>query len=65
MIYIQDREDRRRLVKRMNAEMEAVINSPSTDVEKFRIGILGKLAGELKIVNDKIRRKSSHLGRVS
>lgn len=65
MTFIQDREDRRRLVNRMNAEMKAVINSPSTDVEKFRIGILAKLAGELKIVNDRIRRKSSQLGSVS
>lgn len=58
-------EDRRRLVARMNVEMKAITNSPSTDVEKFRIGLLAKLGGELKIINDKIRRKSYQVGRVS
>ncbi|GEN83593.1 hypothetical protein SLU01_19050 [Sporosarcina luteola] len=61
----KDREERRLLVARMNIEMKAITNSPSTDVEKFRIGLLAKLGGELKIVNDKIRRKSYQVGRVS
>ncbi|BAQ11484.1 hypothetical protein OXB_3014 [Bacillus sp. OxB-1] len=54
-----DQEDRRRLVERINAEMVAIINSPSTNVEKFRFGILAKLGGELKTVNDRIRRKAN------
>ncbi|MCG3089165.1 hypothetical protein [Sporosarcina cyprini] len=58
-------EDRRRLIERMNGEMKAIVNSPSTDVEKFRIGLLAKLGGELKTVNDRLRMKSTLLGRIS
>lgn len=64
-MLVQDKEERRQLVARMNVEMKAITNSPSTDVERFRIGLLAKLGGELKLVNDRIRRKSFQVGRVS
>lgn len=64
-MIIKEVEDRQRLVKRINAEMEAVINSPSTDVERFRMGILRGLMGELKILNDRIHRKSRRFAKVS
>lgn len=47
-------EEKRLLVKRINEEMKAIANSPSSKVMKFRLGLLAKFAGELKAVNDKI-----------
>ena len=64
-MLIKDKEERRQIVARMNAEMKAITNSPSIDVERFRVGLLVKLGGELKLINDKIQRKSYQVGRVS
>ncbi|MDW0112241.1 hypothetical protein QT711_03525 [Sporosarcina saromensis] len=64
-MLFKDKEERRKLIARMNGEMKAITNSPSIEVRKFRIGLLAKLAGELKIINDRIRRKSYQFGRVS
>lgn len=61
----KDREERRLLVERMNDEMKAIANSPSAAVRKFRIGMLARLGGELKVLNDRIRRKSKYVGKVS
>ncbi|MEZ7173621.1 hypothetical protein [Sporosarcina sp. OR05] len=58
-------EEKHKLVCRMNAEMRAITNSPSDAVEKFRIGLLAKLGGELKVVNDRLRVKSSLVRKVS
>lgn len=61
----KDLEERRLLISRMNQEMKAITNSPSAEVQTFRIRLLAKLGVELKNTNDRIRRKSSLFGRVS
>lgn len=48
-------EEKRLWVKGINEEMKAITNSPSSKVMRFRLGLLAKLAGELKAVNDRIR----------
>lgn len=61
----KDLEERRLLISRMNLEMKAITNSPSAEVQTFRIRLLAKFGVELKNTNDRIRRKSCLFGRVS
>lgn len=52
---ISMKEKKQELIRRMNEEMKAIVNSPSEDVMQFRLGLLAKYAGELKAMNDKIQ----------
>lgn len=53
-------EEKRLLIRRMNAEMKAIANSPTEEVMQFRLGLLAKFAGELKVLNDRIHWWSVH-----
>lgn len=54
------REEKHLLIQRMNAEMKAIANSPTEEVMQFRLGLLAKFAGELKVLNDRMLWWSVH-----
>lgn len=58
-------KERQLLIRRMNIEMRAIVSSPTSEVEMFRLGLLKMLSGELKTLNDKIQWKSCHVRKVS
>lgn len=53
-------KERQLLIHRMNQEMSSIANSPTYEVEKFRLALLAMLGGELKTLNDKIQWRLSH-----
>ncbi|MEK4026331.1 MULTISPECIES: hypothetical protein [Sporosarcina] len=58
MIRQQVCPEKKRLIRLMNKEMKIIANSPSSEVMQFRLGLLAKFAGELKVVNDRIHWQS-------